>query len=117
MISRLRTNFSLACVIQVDIFDSSGHLLPVSLWVKPLDCEGEEPRCLVVMEPVERTVATVEFDSDGTILSCDDQLAHLHGYHNPEDVEGMKMNQLIPSFKCPTVGKRMSKVSLVISAS
>ncbi|XP_064596713.1 PAS domain-containing serine/threonine-protein kinase-like [Liolophura sinensis] len=97
------------CGKVVDILDSYGQLLPVSLWVKPLGYEGDEPRCLVVMEPVERTVATVEFDTDGTILSCDDQLAHLHGYRHPGDVEGMKMNQLIPSFKCPTVGKRMSK--------
>ena len=35
--------------------------MPVSVWVKKL--EGEEPRCLVVMEPVDRTTAKVTFDA------------------------------------------------------
>ena len=49
--------------IQVDAVDKNGLVLPVSLWIKKLDRDGE-PRCLVVMEPVERTVAMVKFDSN-----------------------------------------------------
>ena len=42
--------------------DKTGLMLPVSLWVKRLE-PSTEPRCLVVMEPVERTIAVVHFDS------------------------------------------------------
>ena len=33
--------------------------MPVSVWVKKLD--STEPRCVVVMEPVDRTTAKVTF--------------------------------------------------------
>ena len=46
---------------QVDAVDKNGLVLPVSMWIKRLELD-REPRCLVVMEPVERTVATVKFD-------------------------------------------------------
>lgn len=41
----------------VDAVDRNGLVLPVSLWIKRLETDWE-PRCLVVIEPVERTVAT-----------------------------------------------------------
>ena len=43
--------------------DKNGLILPVSIWVKKLDCEAQN-RCLVVMEPVERSVAMVKFTAD-----------------------------------------------------
>ena len=46
----------------MDAVDSSGLVIPISLWVTHLPVESTEPRCLVVMEPVERTKATVTFD-------------------------------------------------------
>ncbi|XP_033726773.1 PAS domain-containing serine/threonine-protein kinase-like [Pecten maximus] len=90
----------------VDAVDSNGIVLPISVWVRKL---GQEPRCLVVMEPVHRTVAMVTFNSEGHILSCDDQLAYLHGYMSAEDVEGLDIRELIPSFTLPCPGKPLSK--------
>ncbi|XP_021379367.1 PAS domain-containing serine/threonine-protein kinase-like isoform X2 [Mizuhopecten yessoensis] len=90
----------------VDAVDSNGIVLPISLWVRKL---GQEPRCLVVMEPVHRTVGMVTFNSEGAILSCDDQLAYLHGYMSAEDVEGLDVRDLIPSFTLPCPGKPLSK--------
>lgn len=37
--------------------------MPISVWVKKLDQETEQ-RALVVMEPVERTVAMVTFNAE-----------------------------------------------------
>ena len=66
------------CTFQMDAIDSSGLVIPVSVWVKKLPsspsvseqvadvagCEvSSEPRCLVIMEPVERTTANITFDS------------------------------------------------------
>jgi PAS domain-containing serine/threonine kinase len=50
----------------VDAVDKNGLILPVSMWVKKLET-SKQPRCLVVMEPVERTVAVVKFAAD---VSC-----------------------------------------------
>ncbi|XP_041486067.1 uncharacterized protein LOC121432268 [Lytechinus variegatus] len=44
-----------------DIMDSNGLVIPVSLWMKKLTDE-ENPKCLVVMEPVERTSGKIVFD-------------------------------------------------------
>ncbi|XP_046565459.1 PAS domain-containing serine/threonine-protein kinase-like [Haliotis rubra] len=84
----------------VDVVDSNGLILPVSMWVKKLEVL-KDPRCLCVMEPVERTVATVKFDTKGCILGCDQTLASLYGFPNPEEVSGLHMKDLIPAFKCP----------------
>ena len=46
----------------MDAVDSSGLVMPVSVWIKKLDVESAD-RCLVVIEPVERSTATVTFDS------------------------------------------------------
>ena len=40
----------------------AGLVMPVSVWVKKL--EAQDPRCVVVMEPVDRTTASVSFDSN-----------------------------------------------------
>ncbi|KAL3887875.1 hypothetical protein ACJMK2_000264 [Sinanodonta woodiana] len=95
----------------VDAIDKNGLVLPVSVWVKRLEYEMHvnQPRCLVVMEPVERTVALVKFDSKGTILSCDEKLANLHGYLTPAELRGTDIKQLIPAFRLPERGKSLSK--------
>ncbi|XP_060589751.1 PAS domain-containing serine/threonine-protein kinase-like isoform X2 [Ruditapes philippinarum] len=92
----------------VDAVDKNGLILPVSMWVKKLET-SKQPRCLVVMEPVERTVAVVKFAADGTIVSCDDQLAYIHGFHEREDVQGTHIKDLIPAFKLPVPGERLPK--------
>ena len=69
--------------------DSHGLVLPVSLWVKrvedgidtttttaatgrPAGARKPQPRLLCVMEPVERTVGHLQFDSDvsGVCVCC-----------------------------------------------
>lgn len=47
--------------LKVEAVDKTGLVLPVSMWVKRLE-PSTEPVCLVVMEPVERTVAELHFD-------------------------------------------------------
>ena len=70
-------------LLQVEVLDSSGLVLPVSLWVKRLDNasnssspfgahrrsdqQQKESRLLCVMEPVERTVGRVHFDGDVSV--------------------------------------------------
>lgn len=45
----------------MDAVDSSGCSMPVSVWVRKL--ANEEKRCLVAMEPVQRTNAKVTFNT------------------------------------------------------
>ena len=56
------TVHTLMALLQVDACDSEGIVMAVSIWVRKLNCKTE-PRCLVVMEPVERTVAMVTFNN------------------------------------------------------
>lgn len=51
---------------QFEVVDSSGLVIPVSLWMKKVT-EEANPKCLVVLEPVERTTARIIFDA--TVLS------------------------------------------------
>ncbi|XP_041361315.1 PAS domain-containing serine/threonine-protein kinase-like [Gigantopelta aegis] len=87
--------------IVVDAIDSNDLVLPVSLWVKKLDYQAET-RCLCVMEPVDRSVGTVVFDKKGSVLSCDQRMASLHGYPSPDEIRGLSMRHLIPTFKQPS---------------
>ncbi|XP_050395155.1 PAS domain-containing serine/threonine-protein kinase [Patella vulgata] len=91
-----------------DVTDSDGISIPVSLWVKKLDnqhdsIEEVKPllKCLVVMEPVKRTVATVTFTKQGRIVSCDHQMALMYGCSNISDVIGLELNQMIPAIRYP----------------
>lgn len=55
----------LACnksVLQMDAIDSTGLVIPISVWTRRVP-SSDTPRCIVVMEPVERTTASVTFDS------------------------------------------------------
>jgi len=47
----------------LEAVDSCGIVFPVSVWMKKLTWE-EEPRCIAVMEPVERKTAIVLFDTE-----------------------------------------------------
>ncbi|XP_077560384.1 PAS domain containing serine/threonine kinase isoform X2 [Haemaphysalis longicornis] len=86
----------------MDLIDSDGEVVPVSVWVRKLDSDSE-PRCLVVMEPVQRTTAVVTFDSArGQILSADKGLAMLCGYSEGSELEGTLITDIIPSLVLPT---------------
>ena len=54
----IRVTFSL---LQLEAIDGCGIVFPVSVWMKKLTWE-DEPRCIAVMEPVERKTAMVLFD-------------------------------------------------------
>ncbi|XP_064480754.1 PAS domain-containing serine/threonine-protein kinase-like isoform X2 [Ornithodoros turicata] len=86
----------------MDLVDNDGEVVPVSVWMRRLGPDSE-PRCLVVMEPVQRTTATVVFDADkGKITAADKSLALLCGYSSGSDLEGMSITELIPALQLPT---------------
>lgn len=86
----------------MDLIDSDGKVVPVSVWVRKLESDSE-PRCLVVMEPVQRTTAMVTFDSTrGQILTADKSLAALCGYSDGAELEGTLITDIIPSLVLPT---------------
>ncbi|XP_021102954.1 PAS domain-containing serine/threonine-protein kinase isoform X2 [Heterocephalus glaber] len=88
----------------VDIVSRSGEKTPVSVWMKRVQQE-RGLCCVVVLEPVERISAWVAFQSEGTITSCDDLFAHLHGFSSGEDVVGQHIIDLIPSLQVPPPGQ------------
>ncbi|XP_052234562.1 uncharacterized protein LOC127847053 isoform X3 [Dreissena polymorpha] len=96
------------CGKVVESVDKNGLVLPVSIWVKRLEV-SPEPRCLVAMEPVERTIATVHFSAEGMIMSCDEQLAYLHGYDSDRDLAGAHIHDLIPALKLPPADGGLTK--------
>ncbi|XP_015780181.1 PREDICTED: PAS domain-containing serine/threonine-protein kinase-like [Acropora digitifera] len=91
----------------LEAIDSCGIVFPVSVWMKKLTWE-DEPRCIAVMEPVERRTAMVLFDSQGFIVSCDSDFAILHGYHGTGDLKDVNIRKLIPALELPS-GETMSK--------
>ncbi|KAL1431290.1 hypothetical protein MTO96_014312 [Rhipicephalus appendiculatus] len=78
----------------MDLIDNDGKVVPVSVWVRKLESDSE-PRCLVVMEPVQRTTA-------GQILTADKSLAALCGYSDGAELEGTLITDIIPSLVLPT---------------
>lgn len=84
-----------------EVVDSSGLVIPVSLWMKKVT-EEANPKCLVVLEPVERTTARIIFDATGTILQADRQMAILYGYEEEKSLVGVSLQQLIPSITLPS---------------
>ncbi|XP_014680785.1 PREDICTED: PAS domain-containing serine/threonine-protein kinase-like isoform X2 [Priapulus caudatus] len=92
----------------LEAVDCNGQVIPVSLWMKMLKT-GDDPRCLAIMEPVERITAYIVFDSTGTILCADQKMACLHGYTSPSEVEGENIHQLIPSLTMPSSGSSIPK--------
>lgn len=85
----------------LEALDSCGIVFPVSVWMKKLTWE-EEPRCIAVMEPVERKTAIVIFDNQGFIVDCGSDFAFLHGYHEVGDLIGVNLKKLIPALELPT---------------
>jgi PAS domain-containing serine/threonine kinase len=51
----------------MDAVDSTGLVIPISVWTKKLP-PSKPPKCIIVMEPVERTTAKVTFDSTVSVL-------------------------------------------------
>ncbi|CAH1252945.1 PASK [Branchiostoma lanceolatum] len=85
----------------VDAVDSTGLRIPISLWMKRLQWK-DQPRCVVVMEPVERRVAHVKFDSQGLLVDCDEEFCSLLGYEEPKNLQGCQVLNLLPGMTIPT---------------
>ena len=47
----------------------------------------------------------------GRIVSCDDQMAYIHGYPDPNTLHGSHIADLIPAIKLPVPGEKLTKVS------
>ncbi|XP_022242516.1 PAS domain-containing serine/threonine-protein kinase-like [Limulus polyphemus] len=95
----------------LDLIDAVGDTTPVSVWARQLP-EDDEPRCVVVMEPVERTTASVTFTPQGVITNCDYNFATLCGYLNPADAKHHNIRDIIPSVVLPptdSCGKKIPK--------
>ncbi|NXM31044.1 PASK kinase, partial [Oxyruncus cristatus] len=98
-------------VVSGTVMDVTGRLnekIPVSVWQRQIRSKDTQ-RCVVVLEPVERLTASVCFQADGEITSCDLLFAHLHGYPTLEEVVGLHVKDLIPSVQIPPLGKKIPK--------
>ncbi|XP_071508045.1 PAS domain-containing serine/threonine-protein kinase-like [Diadema antillarum] len=89
-----------------DVVDTSGLSIPVSLWMKKLTDE-ENPKCLVVMEPVERTSGSVVFDITGAIVRASEEIVHLHGFTSESELVGMSVKQILPHLSLPPINGNM----------
>eukprot|EP00118_Oscarella_pearsei_P026627 m.310191 g.310191 ORF g.310191 m.310191 type:complete len:1075 (+) comp50132_c0_seq1:55-3279(+) len=84
----------------VDAIDSTGTPFPVSMWMKKIATEPEV-RCIVVLEPVERTIALVDINENGCIVACDEKFICLGGYPSMDEVIGKSLTDYVPGFKVP----------------
>ncbi|XP_071394924.1 PAS domain-containing serine/threonine-protein kinase [Centroberyx affinis] len=91
----------------VDAVTVSGEV-PVSVCTYRQSQNGEH--LLVMMEQVERVSAFLSFSQDGSILSCDLAFAHLHGYHQTEELTGVSVMELIPSLQIPLHSHALPKM-------
>ncbi|XP_061654428.1 PAS domain-containing serine/threonine-protein kinase isoform X2 [Phyllopteryx taeniolatus] len=82
----------------VDVVTMSGEM-PMLVYTHRASENGEH--LLVKMEHVERISTSLTFTQDGNIITCDSAFAHLHGYHQPEDLKGLSVMELIPSLQIP----------------
>ncbi|KFV12439.1 PAS domain-containing serine/threonine-protein kinase, partial [Pterocles gutturalis] len=92
----------------VDVIGRLKEKIPVLVWLRQIRSKDNQ-RCVVVLEPVERLLASVSFRVDGEITSCDLLFAHLHGYPTLEEVVGLYIKDLIPSVQIPPLGKKIPK--------
>ncbi|XP_061696191.1 PAS domain-containing serine/threonine-protein kinase isoform X2 [Syngnathoides biaculeatus] len=91
----------------VDVVTVSGEM-PMLVHTHRVSQNGEQ--VLVKMEHVERISASLTFTQDGNILTCDSAFAHLHGYHQPEDLKGLSVMELIPSLQIPSHCQALPKM-------
>eukprot|EP00112_Aurelia_sp_Birch-Aquarium-sp1_P025341 Seg838.3 transcript_id=Seg838.3/GoldUCD/mRNA.D3Y31 product="PAS domain-containing serine/threonine-protein kinase" protein_id=Seg838.3/GoldUCD/D3Y31 len=95
----------------VEAVDRDDNIMPVSLWMKRITSDGD-PRCVAIIEPVQRAIGSFLFNAEGTIIDCDSFFAAFHGYTNPEEIVGMSILHLIPAFMLPIPGQEIGKVYL-----
>lgn len=72
----------------------------VSLWIRQIDADG---RCLAVAEPVERRVAQIYIDRNGSVVSGDAEALLLFQIETEDQLMGMQIQELIPAMQLPDV--------------
>ncbi|XP_053739560.1 PAS domain-containing serine/threonine-protein kinase isoform X2 [Synchiropus splendidus] len=92
--------------IVVDALTLSGEM-PVTL------CSYREPNkdsWLLMLESVERVSACLSFSQNGVILTCDIAFANLQGYHDPKELKGVSITELIPNLQIPLHSHALPKM-------
>lgn len=85
----------------MDALHSDGIDFPVSVWMKKVKTD-DEPRVIVVIEPVARTTAHLSLDPTlREILFCDENFLTLFGCSGEEDIIGKKVEEFFPSLCVP----------------
>ena len=85
----------------MDALRCDGIDFPVSVWMKRVKTD-DEPRVIVVIEPVART--TAHFSLDPTlreVLFCDENFLTLFGCSGEDDIVGKKVEEFFPSLSVP----------------
>jgi PAS domain-containing serine/threonine kinase len=87
----------------MDAVRSDGTEFPVSVWMKGVKTE-DEPRVIVVVEPVARANAHFTLNPPTKeILACDENFATLFGYLEPHEVVGKRITDFVPSVVIPEI--------------
>ena len=74
-------------VCKVEAVDRDGNIFPVSLWMKRINSDGD-PRCVAVIEPVQRAVGSFLFNAEvshfkrNQLLSIQ-EFVRIFAYHIP----------------------------------
>ncbi|KAI6652092.1 hypothetical protein LOD99_4637 [Oopsacas minuta] len=78
----------------------------VSVWLKRLparsgDKNRENERAIIVIEPVELTMAVLQVDAHGKICDFEAWVPTLFGYENEKELTGQQLSLIIPSLNSP----------------
>ena len=78
----------------------------VSVWLKRLpprsgEKKRENDRAIIVIEPVELTMAILQVDAHGKICDMEAWVPILFGYQNEKELIGQQLSQLIPQINSP----------------
>ncbi|XP_018119354.1 PAS domain-containing serine/threonine-protein kinase isoform X2 [Xenopus laevis] len=86
----------------VEAVRRGGETVTLCMWIRRI-----QNQCLLLLETVQQITATVSFQQDGRILSCDPTCARLYGYMEPEEVLGQHITDLLPTVNMPPQGREI----------
>ena len=85
----------------MDARRSDGAEFPVSVWMKKVQ-NGEDPRVIVVIEPVAQSIAHFTLDkATRQVIFCEEEFATLFGYSTHSEVIGKSISDFLPSMMVP----------------
>uniref|UniRef100_H2ZHI9 PAS domain-containing protein n=1 Tax=Ciona savignyi TaxID=51511 RepID=H2ZHI9_CIOSA len=85
------------------------EVFAVSVWARRIEGHTEQPRCIVILQPVARVVGNFQFNQQGMITSCDENFCHIHGYPLSSTLVDTPIHQYIPSLLLPNSTMRKSR--------